>query len=68
MDVILTAKNGYIDFFNEDYLADGYEVDCSHAEGATIKSIFRLIRVLAKQGTVSAIDWECYYNLLTEID
>ena len=67
VDVILTATNGYIDFFNEDYhLGDGAEVDSCQTEGAAIKGIFRLIRVLVKQGTVGAIDWERYYNSLTE--
>lgn len=67
IDVILTAKDGYIDFFNEDYHKAGSSgVDSCQTEGAAIKGIFRLIRVLVEQGTVGAIDWRRYYNSLSE--
>ena len=67
VDVILTAKNGYIDFYNEDYhKVGGNGVDSCQTEGAAIKGIFRLIRVLVEQGTVGAIDWKRYYNSLSE--
>ena len=58
IDTILTAFDGYTDYFDTGFPTDNPYKDM--AEGAATRGLFRLLRALLLQGTVSAIDLEYY--------
>ena len=61
IDIILTAFDGYADYFGTGFPTDK-DPHKDMAEGAATRGLFRLVRALLFQGTVSAIDLECYLN------
>ena len=58
IDTILTAFDGYTDYFDTGFPTDNPHKDM--AEGSATRGLFRLLRALLLQGTVSAIDLEYY--------
>ena len=59
LDIVLTAFDGYADYFNTGFPTDG--PPCRDvAEGAATRGLFRLVKALLLQGTVGAIDLEYY--------
>lgn len=60
IDIILTAFDGYADYFNTGFPTDNPYIDIE--EGAATRGLFRLVKALLKQGTVSAIDLDYYHK------
>ena len=60
IDIILTAFNGYADYFNTAFPTDLPYIDIE--EGAATRGLFRLVKALLVQGTVSAIDLAYYHK------
>ena len=58
IDTILTAFDGYADYFDTGFPTEQPKIDTG--EGSAFRGIFRLIKALLKQGTVGAIDLEYY--------
>ena len=61
IDIILTAFDGYADYFYTGFPTDK-DPHKDMDEGAATRGLFRLVRALLLQGTVSAIDLEYYLN------
>lgn len=59
VDIVLTACNGFVDYFESGYPTERQPYGDSE-EGAAARGLFRLVRALLSQGTVPAIDLECY--------
>ena len=59
LDIILTARHGFIDYFNTGFPCDSPPHNDKN-EGAVTRGIFRLIKALVAQGTVTAIDLKKY--------
>ena len=60
IDLILTAFNGYADYFNTGFPTDYPYIDIE--EGAATRGLFRLVRAILLQGEVSAIDLDYYHK------
>ena len=58
IDIILTASDGYADYFDRGFPSDNPHKD--KAVGAVARGLFRLVEALLAQGTVAAIDMKCY--------
>ena len=63
IDIILTAFNGYADYFDTGFPTDR-DPHKDWAEGAATRGLFRLTRALLLQGTVGAIDLGYYLELV----
>ena len=59
IDIVLTARNGFIDYFNTGFPCSEPPV-LDEQEGSVLKGIFRLMQALQAQGTVVAIDLNYY--------
>ena len=59
IDIILTAFDGYADYFDTGFPTDKAPHKDT-TEGAATRGLFRLVRALLLQGTVGAIDLEYY--------
>ena len=58
LDMVLTACDGYTDYFDTGFPTDRPCKDTN--EGAATRGLFRLVRALLAQGTVGAIDLGLY--------
>ena len=59
LDVILTAFNGYADYFDTGFPTNR-KPHMDSSKGAATRGLFRLVRALLLQGTVGAIDLKRY--------
>ena len=66
IDVVITAFDGYADYFDTGFPADKPRVDLE--AGAATRGLFRLVRALIIQGTVGAIDLGYYEGTVGAID
>ena len=63
VDIVLTAFDGYADYFDMGFPADQPRVDIDPA--AATRGLFRLVSALMVQGTVGAIDLGYYLQKMT---
>lgn len=60
LDIILTARNGYADYFDTAFPSVAPRKD--ETTGAVARGLFRLVTALLAQGTVPAIDLKYYHE------
>lgn len=66
LDIILTAQNGGIDYLSGEAIGSE-SLKRYPGEGGLMFGILRLVRIMLKQGTVPAVDWDYWLSKYDEL-